>query len=344
LPYQQQQYLGGGHFGEVYLEMDTGLGRPCAAKYLDPTLLTPGAEAFAEAKAMVTAEHDDYVVAVYSAQLEGRKPVIRMEYLPDGSVDDKHGGNPVPVAEAIRVMEDACRGIEHLHVCGILHRDIKPGNLLITPTGSIKVSDFGLSCPIATAAGATQSWYTRHLPPEAASHKTGITTRAGDIYAAGVTAYRLLNGDHSLRGIVTPGADPLELIAKGRYPNRNRWLPHIHDRLRRAVKRAMHVDPNRRYADARTFRRALEQARPLVSWWPTSPASGFGWEGVHPEGATWRAAVEPKVKGGYRFTVERRLLGKAWRNRAADALDTATEAEAVDHAHAVLSRIAVKGV
>jgi hypothetical protein len=83
LPHQQQQYLGGGHFGEVYLEMDTGLGRPCAAKYLDPSLLVSGAEAFAEAKAMVTAEHGDYVVAVYSAQLEGGRPVIRMEYLPE---------------------------------------------------------------------------------------------------------------------------------------------------------------------------------------------------------------------------------------------------------------------
>ena len=163
---------------------------------------------------MVAAEHD-HVVTVYSAELEGGQPVIRMEYLPDGSVADRYSGNPVPVAEAIRIMADACRGVEHLHVRGILHRDIKPGNLLLTPTCNVKVSDFGLACPIANASGAPQTAYRRHLPPEAASQGTGIITTRGDVYAAGVTAYRLLNGDQALKGIITPGADPMELIAKG---------------------------------------------------------------------------------------------------------------------------------
>lgn len=60
-----------------------------------------------------------------------------MEYLPDGSVEGKHRGMPVPVGEAVRIMVDACRGIEHLHVRGSLHRDIKPDNLLTTPTNTI---------------------------------------------------------------------------------------------------------------------------------------------------------------------------------------------------------------
>ena len=341
MPYKKQKYLGGGHFGKVWLEQDTGLKRPCAAKYLDTSLLAAGAEAFAEAQAMVEAEHD-HVVLIYSAELEGGQPVIRMEYLPDGSVDNKYGGNPVAVAEAIRIMEDACRGIEHLHVRGILHRDIKPGNLLLTPTGSVKVSDFGLSCPITNASGAPQIAYQPHRPPEAVRQGTGITTPAGDVYAAGVTAYRLLNGDDALIGIGTAGTDPLKLIIKGQFPDRNYWLPHIHDRLRKVVKKAMHVDPDRRYADAKNFRRALEHARPHVSWWPTSPATGLGWEGIAPDGTTWRAAVEPRVKGGFRFTIERRLPDKAWRRRS-DSLDAATEAQAIEHAHSVLSRIAIDG-
>jgi serine/threonine-protein kinase len=336
------RYLGGGYFGEVWLEMDTGLKRPCAAKYLNPARLIPGVAAFAEAQAMVDAEHDN-VVTVYSAGFVKGEPVIRMEYLPDGSVEGKHSGNPAPVEETIRIMEDACRGIEHLHVSGILHRDIKPANLLITPTNSIKVSDFGLSCRTSNVAGAPPLTYLLHLPPEAASKRTGITTPAGDVYAAGVTAYRLLNGDQSLRVVVSPGTNIHDLIAKGRYPDRKFWLPHIHDPLRRAVKKAMHVDPNRRYADARTFRRALERVRPRVSWWPTSPATGHGWEGTAPDGTTWRAVVEPKTNGGFRFNIERRLLGKAWRNMRSDCLDTATEEEAIDRAHAVLSRIVMEG-
>jgi serine/threonine protein kinase len=335
--------LGAGYFGEVWLEFDDGLERHCAAKYVKPGRLASGTASFAEARAMIAAEHDN-VVTVYSAELDGGRPVIRMEYLPEGSVADKHSGNPIPVGEAIRIMEDACRGVEHLHVRGILHRDIKPANLLLTSTGNVKVSDFGLSCQIKNVGGAPPLGYVSHLPPEAASKGTGISTTAGDVYAAGVTAYRLLNGDHALGGIVMPGTNVHDLIAKGRYPNRKFWLPHIHDRLRKVIEKAMHVDPNRRYADARTFRRALEQARPRVSWWPTTPATGLGWEGAATDGTTWRAVVEPKVRGGFRFTVERRLVGKAWRRRASDSVDTAIEAEAVSHAEVVLGRIAVEGV
>jgi serine/threonine protein kinase len=75
---------------------------------------------------MIAAQHEN-VVVVYSAELEGGEPVIRMEYLPTGSVTDKYGGNPIAVADAVRMMEDACRGVEHLHVRGILHRDINTG-------------------------------------------------------------------------------------------------------------------------------------------------------------------------------------------------------------------------
>ncbi|WAC93481.1 serine/threonine-protein kinase [Mycobacterium sp. Aquia_213] len=326
----------------MWLEQDTGLKRPCAAKYLDASFLAPGAEAFAEAQTMVEAKHDN-VVLIYSAELEGGEPVIRMEYLPDGSVERRYGGAPAPVLQVVRIMEDACRGIEQLHVHEILHRDIKPGNLLLTPTGSVKVSDFGLSCRITDVSGAPQIAYQPHLPPEAVRQGTGITTPAGDIYAAGVTAYRLLNGDDALSKIATPGPDPLQLIVKGKYPDRSYWLPHIHDQLRKVVKKAMHVDPSRRYANAKKFRSALEKVRPHVSWWPTSPATGLGWEGIAADGTTWRAAVEPKLRTGYRFTVERRLIGKSWRGKPADAHDTATEAEAIERAHAVLGRIAVDG-
>lgn len=69
LPYTKRKYLGGGHFGQVWLEEDTGLKRFCAAKYLDTSLLTPGVEAFAEAQAMAEVEHE-HIVHIYSAELE----------------------------------------------------------------------------------------------------------------------------------------------------------------------------------------------------------------------------------------------------------------------------------
>ena len=244
---------------------------------------------------------------------------------------------PSAVAEAVRIMEDACRA-SNTSTC--VEFFIAISN---RPTSS---SHRQAASRSATSACPAQS----PLPPErresgipATYHlkmpRRGPESAAGDVYTAGVTAYRLLNGDHALRGIVTPGSDPMDLIAKGRYPNRKFWLPHTHDRLRKVVNQAMNVDPNKRYVDARSFRRALEQARPQVSWWPTSPATGLGWEGISSDGTTWRAVVEPKVKSGFRFTVERRLLGKAWRKKPADAFEATTEAEALAHAHIVLSQM-----
>lgn len=192
MPYRQLVCLGSGFFGEVWLEEDEGLGRRCAVKYLKPGRLPPG-PVFAEAQAMVDAEHDN-VVRLYSADIEGAVPVIRMEYLPNGSVADRFGGSPAPVADALHVLEEACRGVEALHARGVLHRDLKPANLLIGHDGRIKVSDFGLACHLANVGGAPPWGYTEHLPPEAFAADGAIETVAGDIYALGVTLYRVLNG------------------------------------------------------------------------------------------------------------------------------------------------------
>jgi eukaryotic-like serine/threonine-protein kinase len=344
VPYKQIQCLGAGFFGEVWLEQDTGLNRPCAAKHLDPTYFSKGSNVFAEAQTMRAAGENDFVVTVYSAELENGEPIIRMEYLPNGSVEDMFSGSPVAVGEAIRILEDACRGISHLHAQGILHRDIKPANLLVTDSGRVKVSDFGLACELADATTAPPRAYPMHLPPECVNASTGITTVAGDIYAAGVTAYRLLNGDQALRAVIQSGADVRNLIARGRYPDRTLWLHHVHGPLRRVINKAMNMDPTKRYIDAGTFRRALEQARPQVSWSPGASVSGLSWEGAAVDGtATFRAVVEP-TKRGFRFDVERRLHGKSWRRSAADALSATTGAEAVAHAEIVLGRIALKGL
>ena len=142
---------------------------------------------------------------------------------------------------------------------------------------------------------------------------------------------------------MAPGTDPLQLIIKGRFPDRSYWLPHIHDRLRKVVKKAMHVDPNRRYADERNSGARWNKRGRMSPGGPRAPRPvSAGMES--PQTARHGAQLcEPKVKGGYRFAVERRLLGKSWRGKSADALDTATEADAAAHAHAVLSRIAVEG-
>jgi serine/threonine protein kinase len=297
VPYKRIACLGTGFFGEVWLEEDAALDRQCAAKYLYPARLPPG-PVFAEARAMLGAEHDN-VVRVYSADIEAGIPVIRMEYLPAGSIADRYKGAPAPVAEAIHAVEEACRGVEALPARGALHRDIKPANLLIGDGGRIMVSDFGLACEVASLAGAPPWGYTEHLPPEAIAGVGAIDTVAGDVYALGVTLYRLLNGDGMMRTAAAPGANLHRLIAAGKYPNRSMWQLHIHDRLRRITRKAMHPAPDHRYSSASELRHALEGGRPEISWVPVPIIGvGHGWEGVAAVGKShWRARLGPNQLG-----------------------------------------------
>lgn len=340
MAYIKVNLLGSGYFGKVWLEHDQALDRFCAAKYLDPAMLVQGADTYAEAQAMVAAQHE-HVVTVYSADLDGGMPVIRMEYLPEGSVETRYQGRPVPVGIAVRLLEDACRGVEHLHGRGLLHRDLKPANLLLTEGGRVKISDFGLSCRQGAAFGVPPWAYAIHLPPEAVP-SSSIDTPGGDVYALGVTAYRVLNGDAALPNL-TP--DKLEAaITAGRYPDRNRWLPHVHPKLRRAVTKAMHPKPATRYQSAAAFRHALETARPIVSWLPGTIAIGANWHGEDPrDGSKWRATTESTSRGGYRFVLEKCRLGKAWRKQGSDGFEDQDDQAVQAHAATVLARLATQG-
>ena len=342
MPYTRVREIGRGQFGVVRLEHDVGLGRDCAAKELDPTYLVPGHE-FDEARRMIDVE-DDHVVRLYSADIESGKPIIRMEYLPDGSVEKRFHGEPAPVLEATLVVEDACRGVEALHAGNVLHRDIKPANLLYGSKG-VKVSDFGLACVKGNPAAGAMFGYVQHLPPEALSGKGVIEDVRGDVYALGVTAYRLYNGDAMLNSALPPGTnDPTSLIIAGKFPDTTKMQPHIHKSLRKVIAKALHIDPTKRFQTAAALRHALEKSRPTVSWDP-GPAGSDTWSGStpDPDGRRFHAEI---VRSGsvaeFRVQKQARPNGP-FRHITADGL-TGTHDAVETHAASVLQRYAEKGV
>jgi len=109
--------LGSGNFGDVFLERDDYLGRLVASKYLNSTAIAFGADVVAEARTQLEAHHAN-VVTVYSVDESPAGPVVRMEYLAGGSVGARYRGAPVCLREAVLMVEQACRGIHHLHLCG----------------------------------------------------------------------------------------------------------------------------------------------------------------------------------------------------------------------------------
>lgn len=338
MPYTFVQILGQGHFGQVRHEHDDALGREVAAKYLDPQFLTPGHE-FDEARMMIGAEHD-HVVRIYSADFENGQPVIRMEYLANGSIESKFHGLPAPTLEATLALEDAARGVDALHARGALHRDIKPGNLLIGDNGGIKVSDFGLACVQGHHHTAAPFGYLPHLPPEALMKNCVIEDQIGDVYALGVTAYRLYNGDEMLKAALPPGiTDPTPLIITGTYPDTKRMQPHLHPPLRRVLTKALSADPKKRFQSATEFRHALEGCRPVVSWTP-DPTGARSWTGHDKDGRAYQADIKQHGTTST-FRVAKGTNGKL-RNVRDDEL-TGDHSAVAKHSAAVLQRYAQTG-
>ncbi len=293
---------------------------------------------------MLRARHANVVEVFAADEIQG-VPVIRMEYLPGGSIEDKYCGAPMPVALALQAMEDACRGVEHLHTCGILHRDLKPANLMISDDGTVKVSDFGLSHHRDTSSTAPPWNYSIHLPPEDVLGGFGITSVGGDVYGLGITAYRLLNGDEHFKSQLKESFEPARLILTGLVPDRHSWLPHVHPSLIKVVAKALAVSPTVRYKTASELRHALESARSIVGWTPGANDGGLTWTGMASStGTDWSASLETGISTGeHRFSLKRRLNGKAWRNVPADNGTFASRIDAEGHTRAVLQRVAATG-
>ena len=337
MPYTSLGKLGSGFFGEVFLERDDGLNRLCAAKYLR----VGGPDRFAEAQAMLAVEHEN-IVKVFSADDDAAtgKVIIRMEFHTNGSLQDIQAGRPENVGIVVRRIEQACRGLQHLHNDGRLHRDIKPANMLVSDNGSIKLSDFGLCLPAVAVGASPPMGYVAHLPPEAITGPGEISDVAGDIFAMGVTLRRLMEGDGHLKSMRASGANVMQAIVDGKFPS-PRFAPHIHDKLRRVARKATHFDPSRRFASASEMRHALEQARPRVAWSVSSPTPGvIVWDGIGDDGTEWRSCMETDAHRRSSFLAEKRLPGKSLRQQhALDAIGL-NGSDAYKHACSALGGVA----
>jgi serine/threonine protein kinase len=278
MTYSRKGHIGSGAFGDVFLEHDELLNRPCATKEIRTNGLKVGTSAWDEAKLMQASRHPN-VVEIFSAQMGDDRQFIRMEYLERGSLLDRSSGSAWPIADGIDLISQACRGVQHLHSLGIVHRDIKPGNILISDDGRAKISDFGLATAVQENTDAVMT-YDPHLSPEQIEERNYAGSVAGDVYAMGYTAYRIFNGERVFLSSFDESRSVIDQVSAGSFPQNNRWLPHVHSKLRRAVKRATQRSPARRFTSMDDFRHALERCRPAVSWQQTYRDGHLAWNGT----------------------------------------------------------------
>ena len=202
--YRLERPLGHGGMASVHLARDTELDRPVAVKLLAENL--SGDESVhrrfvREARLAARLSHPN-VVSVFDAGEDGGRPYIVMEYVDGENLAEllaRRGR--IPPDEARGLALQAAQGLAHAHAAGLVHRDVKPQNLILRRDGTLKVADFGIA-RAAEATALTQAGTVlgtaAYLSPEQALGEE--VTPATDVYSLGVVLYELLTGRHAVPG------------------------------------------------------------------------------------------------------------------------------------------------
>jgi serine/threonine-protein kinase len=255
--YELRGLLGHGGMGDVYDAWDTRLERPIAVKVLrsDLAAATDIRLRFeSEARTAATINHPN-VVAVHDSGEDSGQPYIVMERLPGRTLADEIAEGPIPPNRIRSVLVDVLAAVGAAHRAGVLHRDIKPGNVLFTATGGVKVTDFGIAKTAESNQTATGEVLgtVAYLSPDRIEGTPAAVT--DDLYAVGVMGYEMVagfrpfGGDNLLsvaRAILHHDATPLRALTSSADPV-----------LVETVERAMSPDPAARFPDSETMRRAL---------------------------------------------------------------------------------------
>ncbi|WP_211489970.1 serine/threonine-protein kinase, partial [Georgenia thermotolerans] len=258
--YELTERIAVGGMGEVWQARDRRLGAMVAAKVLREELV--GNELFlnrlrTEARNSAGLRHPNLASLLDHGEQEGSGYLV-MELVPGETLADRlEREATIAPAELLPILVQACHGLHAVHTSGVVHRDVKPANLILTPQGQVKLTDFGISlganqAPM-TAAGMVMGT-AQYLPPEQAMGKAA--TPAGDVYALGVVAYECLVGHRPYTG-----ATQVDIA----FAHVNTPLPALPSSIpapvRAVVERMLTKDPAGRPVSARACAVELEEAR-----------------------------------------------------------------------------------
>ena len=261
--YRLEELLGTGGMATVYRGHDLLLDRPVAIKFLrEPYAGDPAFRGrfLEEARAASRLDHPN-VVRVYDAGISQERPYIVMELVEGDDLKTLiRQEAPLPIPRALEITRQICAGVGHAHRAGLIHCDLKPQNILVTPHGEVKVTDFGIARAFRQEQTHTEKektvWGSPHyISPEQAAGEPPVP--ASDVYSIGIMLYEMLTG-------VPPfhADDPTALILKHlrEEPAAMRSLnPHIPPRLEWLVRKVLSKEPANRYRHADQFGMALDE-------------------------------------------------------------------------------------
>ena len=301
--YEMRREIAVGGMGAVYEALDSRLGRTVAVKLMRSLLLSTADEKArfkTEAGAAAQLDHPN-IVPVYEVGVQDGQPFFSMKLIEGGSLAERLKAGPLPEREAAVLMAKVARAVEHAHGRGVLHRDLKPGNILIDATGAPWLTDFGLAKVTASPSGLTltQSFLgtPEYMSPEQAAGRTRDIGPASDVWALGAILFQMLSGrlpfagessGEVLRRVLEDEAPTLN----GRHGRDGRHGPqtavhrvHVAPDLATIVARCLTKDPARRISRAGFLAEELERwlvGEPIHSRGITSAERGVRWVRRHP--------------------------------------------------------------
>ncbi|MGE5180276.1 MAG: protein kinase domain-containing protein, partial [Bacteroidota bacterium] len=306
--------LGAGGMGEVYLAEDERLGRRVALKFLpraDSADPERRERLRREARALASLSHPG-IAGIFALEEHGDRLFLVMEYIEGETLAQRLAHRPLPVSEVIdrgRVLAEA---LAHAHTRGVVHRDVKPSNILITPEGATKLADFGLALhgedTRLTAEGSTAGT-ADHMSPEQTRGDT--VDRRSDLFSLGVVLYEALTG---VRPFARPTLEATFHAIRADEPEPPTALRSgIPLELERIVMKLMRKDPAERYQTAADLAADLRALHSRASGSPPSQPRPAGVPA--PDGLTETtlapAGSGPRIGATGRNRLARRLLAGA---------------------------------
>jgi eukaryotic-like serine/threonine-protein kinase len=260
--YRLEELQGHGPMSEVWRAHDDSLDRTVAVKMLSPTA---DLERFRrEARALAGLAHEN-VMRVFDYGEDESGPFMALEWLPNGTLEERLAQGPLPPAETRRVAEAIAAGLAHLHSAGLVHRDLKPANVLFDEEDRPKLADFGLARRAVgpgtlTEAGTVLGTAAYISPEQAGGEPAGP---ASDVYSFGVILFRMLTG-----ALPFAADEALALLALHRNappPAVETLQPNAPPELAALTAAALRKDPAQRPADGEALLAALGGAAGPVS-------------------------------------------------------------------------------
>jgi serine/threonine-protein kinase len=270
--FQIVDQIGQGGMGSLFLAWDPLLERQIAIKLLRDDSEELRQRFAREARSVARLRHHN-IVTIFDVGEQDGQPFIAMEYIQGQTLAELiRGGARMPLARKLQLIEALCDGLGFAHKADIVHRDVKPANVMVERDGVLKILDFGIA-RIAesgmTQAGMLIGTLNYMSPEQVAGH---VVDGRSDIFAVGAVLYELLSCRQAFPGGLQNGI--LNRILNEAPPPLSDLCPGIDPDIIEIVARALAKKPEDRYQDLASMRRDLEAARRLVETAPATSGSG----------------------------------------------------------------------